>query len=410
MTYYSQPQPETPARRQQGQVCRLQKTISAVLVAAGSSTRMGFDKLSFDLGGETVLHRSIRAFDQCPQIGEIVLVAGKNRAFVEQQAVGCTKPVQIVAGGATRAESAKNGVLAAHGELVAVHDAARPFVSPAVIAAVLEAAARCGAAAPAVPVKDTIKQAVPGDGKTVPEACLVRSTPDRSTLYAVQTPQCFDRTQYLAALQELDAEKVRLVTDDCSLFELTGRSVQLTQGDYANLKITTREDLPRPQQKEGELMRIGHGYDVHRLVEGRKLILGGVEIPYEKGLLGHSDADVLAHAVMDAVLGAAALGDIGKHFPDTDPEYAGADSLMLARHVARIVRENGWKVENIDSTILCQKPKLAPYIPAMREKLAEAFGMPLDAVSVKATTEEHLGFTGEGLGIAVHAVALIETL
>jgi len=409
MTYYSQPQPETPARRQQGQVCRLQKTISAVLVAAGSSTRMGFDKLSFDLGGETVLHRSIRAFEQCPQIGEIVLVAGKNRAFVEQQAVGCTKPVQIVAGGATRAESAKNGVLAAHGELVAVHDAARPFVSPAVIAAVLEAAARCGAAAPAVPVKDTIKQAVPGDGKTVPEACLVHSTPDRSTLYAVQTPQCFDRTQYLAALQELDAEKSRLVTDDCSLFELTGRSVQLTQGDYANLKITTREDLPRPVQKEETRMRIGHGYDVHRLVEGRKLILGGVEIPFEKGLLGHSDADVLAHAVMDAVLGAAALGDIGQHFPDNDPAYAGADSLELARQVARILSEHGYRVENIDATILCQRPKLAPHIPAMRANLAAAFGLPVDAVSVKATTEEHLGFTGEGLGIAAHAVALIET-
>ena len=409
MTYYSQLQPETPARRQQGQVCRLQKTISAVLVAAGSSTRMGFDKLSFDLGGETVLHRSIRAFDQCPQIGEIVLVAGKNRAFVEQQAVGCTKPVQIVAGGATRAESAKNGVLAAHGELVAVHDAARPFVSPAVIAAVLEAAARCGAAAPAVPVKDTIKQAVPGDGKTVPEACLVHSTPDRSTLYAVQTPQCFDRTQYLAALQELDAEKARLVTDDCSLFELTGRSVQLTQGDYANLKITTREDLPRPVQKEETRMRIGHGYDVHRLVEGRKLILGGVEIPFEKGLLGHSDADVLAHAVMDAVLGAAALGDIGQHFPDNDPAYAGADSLELARQVARILSEHGYRVENIDATILCQRPKLAPHIPAMRANLAAAFGLPVDAVSVKATTEEHLGFTGEGLGIAAHAVALIET-
>ena len=409
MTYYSQPQPETPARRQQGQVCRLQKTISAVLVAAGSSTRMGFDKLSFDLGGETVLHRSIRAFDQCPQIGEIVLVAGKNRAFVEQQAVDCTKPVQIVAGGATRAESAKNGVLAAHGELVAVHDAARPFVSPAVIAAVLEAAARCGAAAPAVPVKDTIKQAVPGDGKTVPEACLVHSTPDRSTLYAVQTPQCFDRTQYLAALQELDAEKARLVTDDCSLFELTGRSVQLTQGDYANLKITTREDLPRPVQEEETRMRIGHGYDVHRLVEGRKLILGGVEIPFEKGLLGHSDADVLAHAVMDAVLGAAALGDIGQHFPDNDPAYAGADSLELARHVARILSEHGYRVENIDATILCQRPKLAPHIPAMRANLAAAFGLPVDAVSVKATTEEHLGFTGEGLGIAAHAVALIET-
>ena len=389
---------------------KLEKKVSAVLVAAGSSTRMGFDKLSFDLGGETVVQRSIRAFAECPLVSEIVLVAGKNRAFLEQQAAACAKPVQVVQGGATRAESAKNGVLAAHGELVAVHDAARPFVSQAVITAALEAAAACGAAAPAVPVKDTVKRAVRGDGKTVPEHCMVTDTPDRSTLYAVQTPQCFDRAAYLAALDELDAEKARLVTDDCSLFELTGRPVQLTQGDYANLKITTREDLPRAEQKEGNDMRIGHGYDVHRLVEDRKLILGGVEVPFEKGLLGHSDADVLAHAVMDAVLGAAALGDIGKHFPDTDPEYAGADSLMLARHVARIVRENGWRVENIDSTILCQKPKLAPYIPAMREKLAEAFGMPLDAVSVKATTEEHLGFTGEGLGIAVHAVALIETL
>ena len=371
---------------------------------------MGFDKLSFDLGGETVVQRSIRAFAECPLVSEIVLVAGKNRAFLEQQASACTKPVQVVQGGATRAESAKNGVLAAHGELVAVHDAARPFVSQAVITAALEAAAVCGAAAPAVPVKDTVKRAVRGDGKTVPEHCMVADTPDRSTLYAVQTPQCFDRAAYLAALDELDAEKARLVTDDCSLFELTGRPVQLTQGDYANLKITTREDLPRAEQKEGNDMRIGHGYDVHRLVEDRKLILGGVEVPFEKGLLGHSDADVLAHAVMDAVLGAAALGDIGKHFPDTDPAYAGADSLQLAQHVARIMREKGWKIVNIDSTLLCQKPKLAPYIPAMRENLAAAFGMPVDAVSVKATTEEHLGFTGEGLGIAAHAVALIEKL
>ena len=389
---------------------KLEKRVSAVLVAAGSSTRMGFDKLSFDLGGETVLHRSIRAFEQDPLVTEIVLVAGKNRAFVEQQAADCTKPVQIVTGGTTRAEIAKNGVLAAAGELVAVHDAARPFVSQAVITAALEAAARCGAAAPAVPVKDTIKAAARGNGKTVPDACLVYTTPDRSTLYAVQTPQCFDRAEYLAALEELDAEKARLVTDDCSLFELTGRAVQLTQGDYANYKITTREDLPRPEQKEEHKMRIGHGYDVHRLVEGRKLILGGVEVPFEKGLLGHSDADVLAHAVMDAVLGAAALGDIGQHFPDNDPAYAGADSLKLAGHVAQILKEHGYRIENIDATLLCQRPKLAPYIPAMRQNLADAFGLPVDAVSVKATTEEHLGFTGEGLGIAAHAVALIETL
>ena len=389
---------------------RLEKKVSAVLVAAGSSTRMGFDKLSFDLGGETVLHRSIRAFAQCPLVDEIILVAGSNRAFAQQQAADCAKPVCVVAGGATRAESAKNGVLAASGALVAVHDAARPFVSQQVITAVLEAAARCGAAAPAVPVKDTIKAAARGSGKTVPESCFVHATPDRSTLYAVQTPQCFDRAAYLAALEELDAEKARLVTDDCSLFELTGRPVQLTQGDYANLKITTREDLPRPEQKEEHKMRIGHGYDVHRLVEGRKLILGGVEVPFEKGLLGHSDADVLAHAVMDAVLGAAALGDIGQHFPDTAEEYAGADSLVLARRVAEIVAAQGWRIENIDATILCQRPKLAPYIPVMREKLAAAFGLPVEAVSVKATTEEHLGFTGEGLGIAAHAVALIEAV
>ena len=389
---------------------RLEKKVSAVLVAAGSSTRMGFDKLSFDLGGETVLHRSIRAFEQCPLVDEIILVAGSNRAFAQQQAADCAKPVCVVAGGATRAESAKNGVLAASGALVAVHDAARPFVSQQVITAVLEAAARCGAAAPAVPVKDTIKAAVRGSGKTVPESCFVHATPDRSTLYAVQTPQCFDRAAYLAALEELDAEKARLVTDDCSLFELTGRPVQLTQGDYANLKITTREDLPRPEQKEEHKMRIGHGYDVHRLVEGRKLILGGVEVPFEKGLLGHSDADVLAHAVMDAVLGAAALGDIGQHFPDNDPAYSGADSLKLVRRVAEILKEHGFRIENIDATLLCQRPKLAPHIPAMRRNLADAFGLPVDAVSVKATTEEHLGFTGEGLGIAAHAVALIETL
>ncbi len=168
---------------------------------------MGFDKLSFDLGGETVLHRSIRAFDQCPQIGEIVLVAGKNRAFVEQQAVGCTKPVQIVAGGATRAESAKNGVLAAHGELVAVHDAARPFVIPAVIAAVLEAAARCGAAARQCRSRTPSSRPCPVTAKRCRKPACAQHPRTAVPLYAVQTPQCFDRAQYLAALQELDAEK-----------------------------------------------------------------------------------------------------------------------------------------------------------------------------------------------------------
>lgn len=155
-------------------------------------------------------------------------------------------------------------------------------------------------------------------------------------------------------------------------------------------------------------MRIGHGYDVHKLVEGRKLILGGVEIPYEKGLLGHSDADVLTHALMDALLGAAALGDIGKLFPDNDDRFLGADSIGLLREVARVIREHGYTVGNVDCTVIAQRPKLAPYIQQMREILAQAMGTELDRVSVKATTEEKLGFTGEGLGIAAHAVALIE--
>ena len=157
-----------------------------------------------------------------------------------------------------------------------------------------------------------------------------------------------------------------------------------------------------------QAVRIGHGYDVHRLAEGRKLILGGVDIPWERGLLGHSDADVLTHAVMDALLGAAGLGDIGKHFPDTDPAYAGADSLKLLAHVVALLREQGYAVSNVDATVLAQRPKLAPHIPAMRDNLAQVMGVSPDRVNVKATTEEGLGFTGSGEGMAAHAVALIE--
>lgn len=371
-------------------------SVTAIIVAAGASRRMGFDKLSYRLpDGRTVLETSCALFAAHPAVGELVLVAGGNRPQCEAIAAACPKPCTVVQGGATRADSVRSGLAAAKGQLVAIHDAARPFASAEIITAALQAAAESGAAAPAVPVKDTIKIA-DQDGKVV-------ATPDRAMLYAVQTPQCFDRALYLQALEAVSGEKASLVTDDCSLFELAGLPVTLTEGDYANLKITTKEDL----QKE-KTMRIGHGYDVHRLVEDRKLILGGVEVPYEKGLLGHSDADVLLHAVMDAVLGAAALGDIGQHFPDTDPAYKGADSLALTREVAKIIAAHGYKVGNIDATILCQRPKLAPHIPAMRQNIADAFSLPLDAVSVKATTEEHLGFTGEGLGIAAHAVALIE--
>ena len=371
-------------------------TVTAILVAAGASRRMGFDKLSYRLpGGATVLETSLQAFAAHPRVGQIVLVAGANLESCRALAARCAKPCTAVPGGATRADSVRAGLGAATGALVAIHDAARPFVSEAVITAALEAAERCGAAAPAARVKDTIKMAE--------AAGQVQQTPDRASLFAVQTPQCFSRALYLQALARVQGDKARLVTDDCSLFELAGFPVTLTQGDYANLKITTREDL-----KGERTMRFGHGYDVHRLVEGRRLILGGVDIPYEKGLLGHSDADVLLHAVADALLGAAALGDIGQHFPDSDPRYKGADSLKLLQAVGDMLRKAGYTVGNIDATILCQAPKLAPYIPLMRQNIAACLGMDVGRVSVKATTEEHLGFTGAGQGIAAHAVAGIE--
>lgn len=370
-------------------------SVTAILVAAGASRRMGFDKLSHRLpDGRTVLKTSVDAFDAHPDVDEIVLVAGKNRAACMDIASQCRTPVRVVEGGETRADSVKAGILAASGEIVAIHDAARPFVSEELITRTITAAAESGAAAPAVAVKDTIKIARP-DG-------TVESTPDRSRLFAVQTPQCFFRAKYLQALELVQEDRAAAVTDDCSLFELAGFPVRLTQGDYENSKITTIEDL-----KGESRMRIGHGYDVHRLVEGRKLILGGVDIPYEKGLLGHSDADVLLHAISDALLGAAALGDIGKHFPDNDPAYEGADSLMLLSRVGQLLRQSGYAVGNIDATVLCQAPKLAPHIAAMRKNIAGALEIPEDAVSVKATTEEKLGFTGAGEGIAAHAVALI---
>ena len=371
------------------------RTVAAIIVAAGSSTRMGFDKLMYDLDGQTVLEKSLQAFDIHPAIDELVVVVGENAEKAEPLIRKVHKPVRLVRGGATRALSVQNGLAEIKADFVAVHDAARPFVSQAVITAALNAAFRMGAAAPAVPVKDTVK-VIGADG-------MVKYTPDRSGLYAVQTPQCFRTDLYRKALRAVSNGDV---TDDCSILEMAGVPVQLTQGGYANHKITTREDLPA--KREERQMRVGHGYDVHRLVEGRKLILGGVEIPFEKGLLGHSDADVLTHAVMDALLGAAALGDIGHLFPDNDPSYEGADSIELLKKVKEVLDEQGWRAENLDATILCQAPKLAPHIAAMRENLADALGLDVQAVSVKATTEEKLGFTGAGEGIAAHCVCLLE--
>lgn len=386
-----------------------QAKFGAVLLAAGNSTRMGGSrsKVLEELGGRPALCRSLEVLDRCPLIGEICLVCREqDRADMLPLTSGLATPVRVVPGGAQRQDSVERGVeaLTAPWEYVAIHDGARPLVTEEVLAAVCRDAMAHGAATAAVPSKDTCKLA--------DEAGFVAATPARDRLWAVQTPQAFSLALYREALGKARAAG-QSYTDDCQLIEAAGGSVKLTMGDYRNIKLTTPEDLLAARAYLGgeggkKTVRIGYGYDVHRLVEGRKLILAGVEVPFEKGLLGHSDADVIAHAVADALLGAAALGDIGHLFPDTDPRYAGADSLKLLGEVCRLLREKGFSIGNIDATLLAQRPKIAPHIVQMRENLAAACGIAVDQVSVKATTEERLGFTGREEGMAASAVCLLE--
>ena len=386
-----------------------QAKFGAVLLAAGNSTRMGGSrsKVLEELGGRPALCRSLEVLDRCPLIGEICLVCReRDRADMLPLTSGLATPVRVVPGGAQRQDSVEQGVEALTGpwEYVAIHDGARPLVTDEVLAAVCRDAMAHGAATAAVPSKDTCKLA---DG-----AGFVAATPARDRLWAVQTPQAFSLALYREALGKARAAG-QSYTDDCQLIEAAGGSVKLTMGDYRNIKLTTPEDLLAARAYLGgkggkKTVRIGYGYDVHRLVEGRKLILAGVDVPFEKGLLGHSDADVIAHAVADALLGAAALGDIGHLFPDTDPHYDGADSLKLLAEVCRLLREKGFSIGNIDATLLAQRPKIAPHISRMRENLAAACGIAADQVSVKATTEERLGFTGREEGMAASAVCLLE--
>lgn len=384
----------------------------AVLAAGGSSTRMGGgrNKVLEPLGGEPVFCRSLRTLLACPYVDEVCVVCRQeDMDEIAQTAaelsfrLGAGKRVGFALAGAQRQDSVWNGVQALAGdcEYLLIHDAARAFVSPETVEEVCRDALEYGAATAAVPSKDTCKLA--------DENCFVESTPDRTRLMAVQTPQAFKRELYLYAAEKARSQG-KAYTDDCQLVEAAGGRVKLTLSDYRNFKLTTPEDLLLARAMVGErgcAVRIGSGYDVHKLVEGRRLILGGVDIPFERGLLGHSDADVLAHAIADALLGAAALGDIGHLFPDNDPQYAGADSLKLLAEVCRVVREAGYGIGNIDATVIAQRPKLAPHIPQMRENLARACGIEAGQVSVKATTEEGLGFTGSGEGIAASAVCLL---
>lgn len=390
----------------------MDESFGAVLAAGGSSSRMGSgrSKILLDLGDGPALLKSLGALLGCSYVSEVCVVCRQeDMEEISRLAAGlcrqtaCVKRVGFAAAGRDRQESVYNGVQALKGECgyLIIHDAARPFISPELIDAVCKDALSYGAATAAVTSKDTCKLSDSGG--------FVESTPPRDRLMAVQTPQAFKKELYLYAIEKARAKGL-CYTDDCQLIEAAGGRVKLTPGDYKNFKLTTPEDLLLARALAGagrNGMRIGSGYDVHRLVPDRRLILGGVQVPYELGLLGHSDADVLAHAIADAILGAAAMGDIGKLFPDNDPEYEGADSLVLLAEVCRRVRAEGYEIGNIDSTVIAQRPKLAGYIPEMRKRLAGACGVDAGRVSVKATTEEGLGFTGSGEGIAASAVCLL---
>jgi 2-C-methyl-D-erythritol 2,4-cyclodiphosphate synthase len=289
---------------------------------------------------------------------------------------------------------------------VVVHDAVRPFVSQELLEQVIEAAVVHGAAVAGVGVAETIKEVQNGH---------VIQTLERSRLWSIQTPQAFRRSLLLEAHQNRPEDLK--ATDDAMLVEYLGHEVRVVAGDSYNLKITTPEDLVRAEwllrREEGnemkaQRMRVGQGVDVHALVEGRKLILGGVHIPFDRGLAGHSDADVLTHAIVDALLGAAGCGDIGRLFPDTDVHYKNIFSLILLEQVRDLLIDRGAKIHNIDAVVMAQKPRLAPHIPTMTDTLARSLRLAPDCVSLKATTTEGLGFAGREEGIMAQAVALLE--
>ena len=361
----------------------------AVLLCAGGSTRMGFDKLLTPIAGKTAIERSMDALISGGAEEIIFTVSPATRTFVESLA--CPVPRAIVAGGETRAQSVKNALHAiTSADIVAIHDAARCMVTPETVRESILSAEAYGSGVVAGRVTDTIVQL---DGQTVVPL-------DRSRLIRMQTPQTFRFDRIKQAYEQGDLSSV---TDDCALYIAAGYEPRFvfTEGEAANQKLTTGEDWALAL---ATYARFGTGFDTHRLVEGRKLILGGVEIPFEKGLLGHSDADVLTHAIIDALLGAAGLGDIGRLFPDTDIAYKGADSIALLGEVIQRIEALNLRVAHVDATIICERPKIKPHAANIQARLAEAIHTAPDMVSIKATTTEGMNDEGKGLCISASAV------
>jgi 2-C-methyl-D-erythritol 4-phosphate cytidylyltransferase/2-C-methyl-D-erythritol 2,4-cyclodiphosphate synthase len=382
--------------------------VTAIIAAGGRGLRLGAGrpKQLLSLGGRPILQRSVDAFLRSDRITDLIVALPRELAEAPPAYLrGASKAIEVVNGGDRRQDSVANAFarVSSRAEIIVIHDAARPFVTGDLITRTVEAAARHGAAIAALGATDTVKRGTK-------DGVIVETIP-RDEIFLAQTPQAFRTAVLRDALARGGA--VSGATDEASLAERAGHAVHLVDGDPRNVKITTAADLQAAERMiqsnggSGTALRVGNGYDLHRLVAGRRLVLGGVVIPFDKGLDGHSDADAVCHAVTDAILGAAAAGDIGRHFPDTDAAWKDADSLALLTRASAIIADAGFGVSNVDVVVIAQRPKLAPHVDAIRANLARAMNVAVDCVSVKGKTNEGVDATGTGEAIAVHAVALI---
>lgn len=377
--------------------------VAVIIVAAGRGQRARAErpKQYIPLCGKTILERSITAFMQVPQIDLIQCVIHQDDRQLYEQATQDMTLLDPILGGECRQQSVLNGLqsLGIHEpDLVLIHDAARPFVSPKQIEDILTAAAEYGAVIPTLPVTDTIKE-ISGHN--------IKKTIDRSILTRAQTPQAFRYKLIFMAHKRMEGHQM---SDDSAIAESCGIQVLTLEGEENNIKITTGEDVRKAENMIKESLtdnRSGLGFDVHAFEEGDQVILGGVKIPHDQKLKGHSDADVALHAVTDALLGAIGAGDIGQHFPPGDDQWKNASSDIFLKHAVQLIKDNGGIISNIDLTIICEAPKIAPHSPEIRQNIANILNLEPSRVSIKATTTESLGFTGRREGIAAQAIAAV---
>jgi 2-C-methyl-D-erythritol 4-phosphate cytidylyltransferase / 2-C-methyl-D-erythritol 2,4-cyclodiphosphate synthase len=382
--------------------------VAAVIVAAGRGYRAGGDlpKQYRRIGGEPVIRPTLAAFADHPQIGAIQPVIHlADAALFEAASKGMPRLLAAVPGGATRQASVRAGLDALHAaapDVVLIHDAARPFLSPDLISRAIDAAATHGAAVPAVPITDTVKK--------VDEHGMVSETLDRSRLRTVQTPQAFAYNVIVDLHKRAAAAGRDDFTDDAALAEWAGHAVNVFAGESTNVKLTTNDDFERAEALRMAALgdvRTGSGFDVHAFGDGDHVMLAGVRVPHTRGVTGHSDADVALHALVDAILGALADGDIGVHFPPSDPQWRGASSDRFLAFACERVRARHGVIAHLDITVVCEEPRVGPHRDAMRARIAEIAGVPVDRVAIKATTSEKMGFTGRAEGLVAMATATV---